>query len=287
MFSAQLKQLLRLERLLSGTLGVLFGLLASIASDWLVQQQKSLLVWLLFGGMMIIAAILLAIRIRHPIKDIDVAIHSPLILRSDSQRRQYARRGFVGFTPLYRPPRGSKAAELSADALKQAIEDDRFDQLDIEQSNLFPTIQAICTHAAKLEHCWLITTAGKNPAESTQPIANLLAKYLREVKGLTCKFHIYDMYKVRLDDDALVLKNTYDCVKSIFEQATGMKLKPQDIIVDFSTGVRSMALGMILASLNGNRDIEFIGTHYNEKGFPQSGDLFPIIFSFEPIAPSD
>ena len=288
MFSTQIKQFLQIERLLSGSLGVLFGLLLSVLSDWLVQQQQVLIVWLLIAGMIIIAVILLVIRLRHPLKDIDVAIHSPLILRSDEQKRQYAHRGFVGFTPLYKPPRNSQAAKLSAEELKHAIENQQIEKLDIEQSNLFPTIQAILTHATKLEHCWLITTEGKNPEESTRPIADLLAKYLHEKAGLwQCKFHIYDMYTVRLDDDALVLRNTYDCVKRIFDQATRMGLAPHEIIADFSTGVRSMILGMILASLNRDRDIEFMGTHYDEKGFPRGDELFPIIFSFEPMPPSD
>lgn len=278
MFSAQLKQFLKLERLLSGSLGVLFGLLLSILSDWLVQQQQAQLVWLLIAGMIIIAVVLLVIRLRHPLKDIDVAIHSPIILRSEEQKQQHARRAFIGFTPLYKP---------SEDA-KQAIAKGQFEKLDIERSNLYPTIQAILTHAANLEHCWLITTEGENPEESTRATANLLEKYLREKEELRrCKFHISNIYTVRLDDDPLVLRNTYECVKGIFDQATGMGLTPRDIIADFSSGMRSMMLGMILASLNGDRDIEFMGTHYDEKGLPKRGEIFPIIFSFEPLTASD
>ncbi len=285
MFSSQLKQFIRLERLLSGAMGMLLGLLLSIASDWLVQQQRIQLIWLLIAGMFVLVVIWLVFRLRHPFKDIDVAIQTPLILRDEAEYRRAARRGFVGFTPRYRPLHGSSSAQLQPDELKKAIENHQYEQLDIEHSNLFPTIQAITTHASKLEHCWLITTESEKPEESTQSTAKLLEKYLKTHKKLTCKFHTY--YNIRLDDDGQILNKTYDCVKSIFNQASRMNIKPQDMIVDFTTGTRSMTLGMILASLNGDRNIEFMGTHYDERGHPKTDDVFPIIFSFEPNVNSD
>lgn len=288
MFSKRFQQSIRLERMLSGALGVLAGLMLSIFSDWIIQGQKISLIWILAGVLLTLSVVLFIIRLRHPFTDIDVAIKSPKIIRSDEQRKDYARRGFIGFTPLFKPARDSSAINLSSEDRKTAIENGDFDKLDIEHSNLLPTIQAITQHAGKLKYCWLLTTTSKNPEESTHSTASLLAKYLRTQKGLTrCDFQISKIYDIQMGDDALVLSNTFDRIKSVFAQAARMGLSPQDVIVDFSTGTRSMMLGMILASLTGDRDIQFMGTHYGEDGLPKPNELYPIIFSFEPLPPSD
>jgi hypothetical protein len=125
----------------------------------------------------------------------------------------------------------------------------------------------------------LLTTTGREVAGS-RPYAPLLAAYLRQ-QGLKCKFHYGQPYCISLDDDALVLSKTYDQVQHIFQQAARLGLNPQELVADITTGVRSMTLGMVLACLNGDQDVEFIGTHYDAQGRPV-GDLFPIIFSFEP-----
>jgi hypothetical protein len=65
-----------------------------------------------------------------------------------------------------------------------------------------------------------------------------------------------------------------------------ISIPAKEMVANIITGVRSMTLGMVLTSLDGDRDIEFIGTHYDEFGNP-TGDLLPITFSFEPKLDKD
>jgi hypothetical protein len=155
-----------------------------------------------------------------------------------------------------------------------------FDRLQVEESNLWPTIEAVVSHASRLEHCWLLATRGQHEPGSS-PYAPVLAAYLRERKGVKCRFYYGEAYTISLDDDALVLSKAYDQVQRVVAQATRLGLPPQELVADITSGFRSMALGMVLACLNGDQDVQFEGTRYDKLGQP-TGKLFPIIFGFEP-----
>lgn len=278
MLSPRMRQFLRLQRIAVGMAGLCFGLLLSVLSNWLSEQWSALLPWVLL--LALVSGLAGAVFfLRRPI-GIDVAIRSPRTIRSPEEAEQYARRGFVGFVPLYTPRRGSRAEALGPKEREAAVEALDFDLLDLENSNMRPTIEAILSHAQRLEHCWLLATRGKTFSGSL-PYARLLARYLNQQRGLRCQFYCGEAYVIALDDDALVLSKTYDQIQRVFHQAARLGLAPRDLVVDFTTGVRSMALGMILASLAGDQDVEFVGARYDENGQP-GGDLFPIIFSFEP-----
>lgn len=279
MISPRIRRYLQVQRMLIALAGLAAGLMVSIFTDWLVNQGLTWLPWIL-GAAAFLALVGGVLRLRQ-LPGIEVAIRSPRTIRSVEDAQRYARRGFIGFVPLYRPNAGSEAARLTPEARAAAITDRDYARLQVEQSNLYPTIKAIMSHAGRLEHCWLLATSSNNPSvPGSLPYAFLLAAYLRE-QGLKCKFHVGRAYCVSLDDDVLVLSNTYDQVHQILEQAERLELEPQEIVADITTGFRSMTLGMILACLNGDQDVEFVGTRYNDQGFP-TGDLFPIIFSFEP-----
>lgn len=278
MHSPQLRRFIQWQRMIMALFGVLFGLVLSVLSDWLVNQGLTYLPWIIVATL-IIGLVGLVVTIRRP-PGIEVAIRSPLTIRTETEARQYARRGFVGFVPLYKAKRDTAAAQLTAEARAAAVEAGDFDCLQVEDSNLQPTIEAILRHASRLEHCWLLATDG--PAgRGSAPYAPLLARYLREKKGLTCRFYYGAAYTISLDDDALVLSKTYDQVQSILKQAHRLGLLPREVVADITTGFRSMTLGIVLACLDGDQDLEFVGTHYNQFGQPE-GALFPIIFSFEP-----
>ena len=279
MLSHQLKQFLRLQRIAVGLAGLSFGLLLSVFSNWLSEQWINLLP-VVMGVALISGVVSIFFFLRQPPLRIEVAIRAPRIIRSPEQARQYARRGFVGFVPIYTPRRDSPAGQISPEEMRQAVETLDFDRLQLEQSNLRPTIEAITSHASQLEHCWLLATQCQQAAGSL-PYAHLLAEYLRRSKGLKCKFHYGAAYVISLDDDALVLSQTYDQIQQVLRQAARLELAPRDLVADITTGFRSMTLGMILASLDRDQDVEFVGTRYDERGQPTAA-LFPIIFSFEP-----
>jgi hypothetical protein len=278
MFSPQIRQFLRWQRISMLLAGASLGLLSSIFSDWVANQGRMLLPWLALVAVGSSLASLVYF-FRKPV-GIEVAIKSPQTIRSAIEAERHARRGFIGFVPIYRPKGGSTAAGLSAEERAAALEALEFGRLRLEESNLQPTIEAILAHASRLEHCWLLATSGQKVAGSL-PYARLLAIYLREEKGLRCKFHFGEPYTIALDDDALVLSKSYDQVQRILQQATRLGLNAREVVADITSGLRSMSLGMVLACLDGEQDVEFVGSRYNAEGEPV-GALFPIIFSFEP-----
>lgn len=279
MFSPQMRRFLRLQRISMTLAGISFGLLWSILANWLSERWTWLIPIVVAVGL-ISGLVALALFVRKPI-GIDVSIQSPVTIRSPEEAQQHARRGFVGFVPLYTPKRNSSAEALLPEERRQAVEALEFERLGVEESNLQPTIKAILSHSYRLEHCWLLATRGRK-ASGSLPYARLLAEYLHQHEGIDCKFHYGDEYTISLDDDALVLSKTYHQVRRAMEEAAEFKIPPEEIVADITTGVRSMTLGMILACLDKDQDIEFVGTSYDDRGQP-AGDLFPIIFSFEPI----
>jgi hypothetical protein len=279
MFSTRVRQFLQWQKLITWLAGLLFGLLVSVFSNRLSAEWANWLPWVGIIAL-IVGGVSVWLFLRRP-PGIGVAIRSPRTIRSSQEAQQYARRGFVGFVPLYTPQPGTPAASLTVEERLAAAEGLDFERLQPEASNLWPTIEAILSHASRLEHCWLLATRGQS-VPGSQPYAQFLAQYLHQHKGLKCKFYYGDVYTIGLDDDALILSKTYDQVQAVLRQAVRLKLSPNEVVADISSGVRSMTLGMVLACLDGDQDVEFVGTRYNDQGQPV-GELFPIIFSFEPL----
>jgi hypothetical protein len=69
-----------------------------------------------------------------------------------------------------------------------------------------------------------------------------------------------------------------DILKQIDAEAAALKLPPEEMIMDFSSGPRIASFAFILASIDRRRDVEFIGSHY-KNGKPTN--TFPVIFSYE------
>lgn len=279
MFLSNIRRHIRLQQFMTGATGLVIGILLSVLANFLSEQWLRLVPWLLILALGL-GAYTAFLFVRNP-PGIEVAIRAPIVIRTPQEAQQYARRGFVGFVPLYTPKRGSPADQLSIADRKEAVDTLDFDRLQLEESNFQPTIVAIQSHASRLEHCWLLATRGSNSPGSL-PYARLLAEYLHQRKGLNCSFYYGEEYSITLDDDAIVLSKTYDQVRRVFAEAFRMGIASSEMVADIVTGFRSMTLGMILSCLDKDQDIEFVGTHYNELGNP-GGDLFPIVFSFEPL----
>ena len=279
MFSARIKEFLRFQRLAMASAGMSFGLLVSVFSNWLSEQGIGWLPWVI--GVAIVSGAASAVYFFRQSVGIKVSIQSPRTIPTAGEAKPDPRGGVTGFVSPARPPTDRAAAELTPAAPPQAIATRDFDRLQLESSNLWPLIEAILSHQSELEHCWLITTAAGPNTPASAPYALLVEAYLRTRKNLHCKFYHGQIYSIPLDDDALVLTKTYEQVKHILSQAKRLKIAPQELVADITGGLRSMTLGMILACLDREQDVEFIGTRYDENGAP-TGNLFPIIFSFEP-----
>lgn len=280
MLPSQVQSYFKVQRVATSVSMLSFGIVVSVIANWVSQQWVS---WLpVIIALAILSGLVSLFVFFREKRGFDVTVRPPHTIRSPDEAQAYAQRGFVCFVPLYTPKRNTEADGLPLEERMEAVEALDFDKLQVEESNLYPTIQAIVSHASRLEHCWLLSTRSREVAGS-EPYARLLAEYLRQRKGLTCEFH-YEGYTISLDDDALVSTKTYDQVRRVYDEAQGegKRIPAREMIADITTGVRSMTLGMILACLHVDQDIQFVGTHYDDWGRPD-GDVFPIIYSFEPI----
>jgi hypothetical protein len=277
----RLVRVMQLRQLSAGVAGLTLGLLLDFASDWLTGSGAGLvpLVALIFIAALSVSAWLWW---RDPSR-VGLALQPVKTLRTEAEKRQHARRGLIALVSLYRPTEENPAARLTPEDWRAAAKQRDYAALDLPNSNLATTIEAITSHASQLEHCWLIGTTAANPeiAGSHVYIPALVA-YLNRERDLGCTFHYGQEFNLSLDDDALVFDKTVDIVREIFLHAESIGLGAPDVIADFTGGMRSMTLGMILACLDGDRDIEMIGTRYSPEG-NWTGAPFPIIFRFEPI----
>ena len=239
---------------------------------------------IVIGGIAAIALIAWIVSLLLPRQHrFNVIIKSPQTITSPQEAKSYARQVFIGFVPLFTPQSNSvrKLDKEAKDEYDNAIKNLDFDRLHLEKSNFQPTIKAIVSHQSKLKHCWLLATTGTSPTSvGSLAHAELLIEYLKQHYGLTCQFHFGQEYSISLDEDALVLSKTYDLIERVFQEIP-REFNSTQIVADITTGFRSMTLGMILACLDEERDIEFVGTKYDENGRPD-GSLKPTIFSFNP-----
>src|SRR4029078_4014391 len=74
----------------------------------------------------------------------------------------------------------------------------------------------------------------------------------------------------------------YDIAKRLLEKCRKGDRRATQTIVDVTGGTRSIQVGVLLACLGRNQDIQLIGSPYDAAGDPITTDSFPIIVHFEP-----
>lgn len=276
----RVQQAMRVRQVVAMVVGLTFGLLSSFLSNWVER---------LGGWAVVVVAVVFLLSLavsawfwwRAPDR-VMVRVQPPMTLRTDAEKQHAARAGLIAFVSLYYPVNNPQLQSQEPEIWLEAAQRLDYDALDLPSSNLGPLIEAVTTHASRLQHCWLVGTSNSDPTNPGSSIyIPVLIEYLRNERGMDCEFH-HEGYEVSLDDDALVFSKTLKLIEAINRQADELGLDRDEILTDFTSGIRSLSLGAILASLDGRRDLELIGTHYASDGRP-TGELFPIIFSFEPI----
>jgi hypothetical protein len=208
-----------------------------------------------------------------------------VILRTPEEQRRYAHRGLIVFVSLYHPVGGIPPAGPTQTDWREAAQALAIERLDLPHSSLAPAIAAVLSHASRLEHCWLISTISTDERQPGSLLSvPLVVEYLRR-QGVTYSFHMGREYAVALDNDALVCTKTYDLIRRIYQEAADRDgLNAPDLVADFTGCPRSMSVGLILASLHADRNVQLISTRYDAAGRP-TGSVFPIIVSYETVAP--
>jgi hypothetical protein len=288
-----MRNILTLDRVVIFLASTLFGMLVNVFSNWVSSTGGWILTFLFMAVPIsgIIAVIYMARSSR-----VTVRMSQATAMRQPPDKLRNARKGMIAFVSLYNPIKDTKFRDLPKQErearmaeLRQAAIQSDYSRLNLEQSNLEPLIKAITDHQSRLQHCWLIATAGE---QGSQVYVPALVKYLREQKGIKerqgdqgCEFHFGEQYQISVDkrSETEVVEATRKLVESIFSEAhgEGIRLGDNEIIADITSGPRSMPLGMILACLDRQRDIEFTGTEYDAVVTP-TGELVPMIFNFEP-----
>lgn len=256
----------------------IFGLASDAISSRLNYTNNWTLVILILIG---VALFYLSLRWSARRIITKTILNPPITLRTQQEKNHYARKGIMVFIPLFNPFGPSKAKNLTPEEIQTAVENLDYQALDLLNSNLEPAIEAIVTHAARIEKCWMITTTQTgNPKLGTVIYAPVLIEYLKQVRGINCEFFYGPEYCIPLDDDSLITVKSMSMVEQIIKEAESYGILGKDLIGDCASGIRSLMLGMILASIDKSRDVQFTGTKYNEKGRPD-GPLTPILFDFE------
>ena len=280
----RLRRAMRLRQVIAAIVGITIGILTNVASSYLVEPRP----WLTYiiGAIGFIALVFVIIMdIRGPVR-VELNLRPVKTIRTAAEKEENARAGLIGIISLYRPFGSTSVISRNPEDWKKSAEQLDYDALDFPNSNLAPLIQAITTHASRLQHCWLITTCSSDPRFwGSNVYAPVLVKYLKEKQHLKCSFHFGPELELPLEDDAEVFNRTVERTKKALAHARKLGMKEEDVIGDFTGGVRGMTLGMILSRLDGDCDLQMMGSHYKPNGEPDRL-LFPIIFSFEPILQS-
>jgi hypothetical protein len=261
-----------------GMMSFLSGLICNIVSNVLGSDWRTLS--MLTTGLLVLSMIMVLLS---PKAEVEARIEART-LRTDEEKRRSANRGLITFVSLYRPIKGKPPAGDSDIDWVNAARAMEYKKLDLENSNLATAINAAVGHASRLEHCWLIGTISTDLHQpGSIDYEPALVEFLKKEKNLACEFHSGPEYAIALDDDALVCTKTYDLVRRLYRQAASdFKIAPSDMIADFTGCPRSMTLGLILACLSVDKNIQLMGTRYDGAGRPV-GQPVPIIFSFEPL----
>ncbi|MCL0066852.1 hypothetical protein M1N54_03080 [Thermodesulfovibrionales bacterium] len=183
-----------------------------------------------------------------------------------AEEERHAKKGLILILSHYRS--FSRPKPMEEDDLRRFLQQKKYQEFDFQNSNFEHTIKAIEAHSTKLDHCWIIGSHATSVRASSVEFIETFVEYLKEEKGINCQFHYGEEYAIPINNDALICKKAYELANEIYGKAKKHNLSPKDIIVDVTGGIKSMNLGFTLAALHEDRDIQVIGSKYNDRGNP-------------------
>ncbi len=261
--------------LLAGLLSLGSNIITNVASEWISAQMNWLLVTviaLLFGGIMYFY-----VRSKQTI-EVSIALDA---LRTAQEEERCAQRGLIVFLSLYRALDGP-AKTLTAAQIDQAVKNLDYVALDLDNTRnttLGHPIRAIKAHQKKLERCWLISTQARTPGKRQSfDYAPVIEKYIKDQINPNIAVH-WKEYILTLDIEEKVCRDAYRLVQQIYSEANRLGIKKNEMITDVTGGVRGIMLGAVLACLDKDEDVEYIGADYDEAGNP-TGPSFPVIVEY-------
>ena len=143
----------------------------------------------------------------------------------------------------------------SVEQIRQAALQGELDLGEIFKSNWGQLAFVVRYHAPVLRYCWVISTQGDKGSSRSYGAAETLVKAIvkRESgRDVTC-------FAVRLEDENDI-GQAAEAVSHIYRQLreAAPDLKAADLIADFTGGTAAMSGGLILATLQEDREIEYL-----------------------------
>ncbi len=230
----------------------------NVISDWLFGIN-SVLVKIIFS-MVIFISLVFVVWSALRTKAIVIDNYRMDRLDDANDQDEHAREGLIVMLSKYnRVPRD----EQEKKSFIKLLEEGTYDQLDFQNSNLGHLVKTITSHKTKLRHCWVITT--ENTGNTTEGMLNGTHAYYKSITNYLktvlpgVEFH---QEKIIVTEDSAVTRKVRETVNRILSN----NKTPKDTITDVTGGTKSMTLGATLACLQGDRDLQIIGTDYDTDG---------------------
>jgi len=154
-------------------------------------------------------------------------------------------------------PRGpaDQSVYSSVQEIKSAASSGNLNIAEILKSNWGQLSFAVCYHAPVLKYCWIICTKGeRGSSKDIVAVESLINAVVKSVSGrdVTC-------FQVEFEDENDI-GHTAQKVSNIYQRLSeyAPDLLASDVIADFTGGTAAMSGGMILATLQEEREIEYI-----------------------------
>ncbi|MEN3334128.1 MAG: hypothetical protein V7641_3493 [Blastocatellia bacterium] len=150
---------------------------------------------------------------------------------------------------------GVQSRYESFEQIRQASLKGDLDLAEVFKSNWGQLAFVVRYHAPVLRYCWVICTQGdRGSSQSYATAEGLIKAIVKRASGrdVTC-------FAVELADENDI-GITAEAVSHIYRQLreTAPELKASDLIADFTGGTAAMSGGMILATLQEDREIEYL-----------------------------
>ncbi|MSP13164.1 MAG: hypothetical protein EXR62_09430 [Chloroflexi bacterium] len=150
-------------------------------------------------------------------------------------------------------------------------------------TNLEPELRALEYHLRedKLRECWIISTKDTKSSmggvmKGSEAVGELLERWFHHFHPNSgVRFHRQDYVIAPRDYMTLWQK-----VDGIFRNGD---VKPESIICDITGGLKTMSIGVALACMGGNRDMQYMASDRDWRGEPLTkGQMAPILISVNP-----
>ncbi|HKQ08168.1 MAG TPA: hypothetical protein VJ464_23790 [Blastocatellia bacterium] len=149
---------------------------------------------------------------------------------------------------------GVQSRYESAEQIRQAALKGDLDLAEIFKSNWGQLAFAVRYHAPVLRYCWIICTDGESGSSRSYAAESLIKAIVKRESGrdVAC-------FAVELMDENDI-GQAAEAVSHIYRQLreTAPELKASDLIADFTGGTAAMSGGMVLATLQEDREIEYL-----------------------------